>query len=544
MIVRKGLVICAALCLVFAAVGCGDDTEAEDGNGSSESSTSSTGDNEAASGTTDETSSTSSETEDGTSFERADDDDDGAVTLDEWSAAGGDADTFNDADDNDDGTVDADEFNAAVPSSGFADNADGTDDETDITDEEPTDPCDPNPCTSAPSAVCASDTSVQSYAAEGTCTTEGTSFSCDYTTNATTADCGDAESCINGVCAAAGDPTEYQFSDTASWVTSLAIAEGNDCCFDYDMDGTPDNGLGGLLGSLGTFLAGSLPEGGVSSLIQEQIDSAELAIIFEQVGLDDDTDDDAVTVNGFFAKPSVELAEGELYTEDADYSTGSGGFIIDPESFIPETVQPVISFDGSVIGSGIITTNPALFLVSIPLADLGFTLDLSIEQAQLEAEVSYGGNGIGLDWMNGKLGGVVDMGQFVAALNMLASTCPCLGLLEGEGMLELAEGQEDKMKCTAPFSAASPNCGADDGDLCSGISDNKSLVCTAIGILKPDIDTNFNGEKDSFSIGMIFTGVSANIDGLFPTEDDGSEDDGSEDDGSGDSGSGDDSGSE
>ncbi len=79
-------------------------------------------------------------------------------------------------------------------------------------------------------------------------------------------------------------------------------------------------------------------------------------------------------------------------------------------------------------------------------------------------------------------------------------------------MLEL--GGEDKLKCTAAFNGASPACTEADGSLCTGLGDNKGLVCTAIGIIKPDIDTDLSGKADSFSVGITFAGTSATISGL------------------------------
>jgi len=368
-------------------------------------------------------------------------------------------------------------------------------------DCEPVNPCDPNPCTTAPASICDADGGAVSYASDGECTVIDGDASCEH--EATTAACGEGEFCNNGSCISSGDPSEYVFSTDASRLTKLALAEDDpttpdvdegDCCFDYDGDDQADNGLGGLLQSLGSFLGDSLPEGGVNGLIAEQIASGELAVVFEQVGLDDATNDDAVVLNGFFGA-------------NAD----DGTFLADSSSFIEGTSQPYISYPNGAIVDGVFTAGPSLFSVTIPLGDLGFDIALDASESRIWANVSAGADG-GLIWTNGRLGGVVPLIQLADALNGLGSSCACLGL-DGAGMLELAA--EDKLACTQEMKDAEPACNEeDDGSLCMGIADNAGIVCTAIGILKPDIDTDLSGKKDSFSLGLLFEGEPATISGL------------------------------
>jgi hypothetical protein len=365
---------------------------------------------------------------------------------------------------------------------------------------EPVNPCDPNPCTTAPAAVCNDAGAVVSYDAAGTCTVVDEDPSCDYAS--TEMACEGDNFCAAGACVAPGLPEDYVFSSDVSIVTSLGLAEDDpttpdvdegDCCFDFNGDDEPDNGLGGLLASLGSFLGDSLGDDGVNGMIQEQIDDGTLTILFEQVGLDSAVDDEQLTLNGFFGEMS------------------EGGYAVDPTSFIDGTSTPYIMFDNAAIAGGELTAGPSLFSVTIPLGEFGFDIALDAADTEIWSNVTAGETG-GLNWTDGILGGVVPMQQLVDALNGLGASCDCLGL-DGGDMLELKA--EDKLGCGAALSDATPSCTEEaDGSLCVGIADNKGLVCTAIGIIKPDIDTDLSGKKDSFSLGLRFEGIPATITGL------------------------------
>ena len=390
----------------------------------------------------------------------------------EGSAAGSDATGAEEAADDATGT--------SGENMGDMGDAGPTDTPDDTAAPEPTNPCDPNPCTTAPAAMCNEDGAVVSYDSDGTCTVIDDMASCEYASTETA--CEGDEFCAAGACVIPGLPEDYVFSSDASVITKLGLAEDDpatpdvdegDCCFDFNGDGEADNGLGGLLASLGSFLGDSLGDEGVNGLIQEQIDDGTLTILFEQVGLDSADDDEELTLNGFFG-----AMEDDAYT-------------VDPTSFIEGTSTPYISFNNAAIAGGVLTAGPSLFSVTIPLGEFGFDIALDAADTQIQSDVTAGDMG-GLNWTNGILGGVVPMQQLVDALNGLGASCDCLGL-DGGDMLELKA--EDKLGCTPALSDASPSCSEEaDGSLCVGIADNKGLVCTAIGIIKPDIDTDLSGK--------------------------------------------------
>lgn len=370
------------------------------------------------------------------------------------------------------------------------------------------DPCETNPCTHPPATGCDDADAVVTYKAEGTCTNVDGDAKCEYVVDTTTP-CGEGMVCGNGACQTAGDPTEYAFAASASILTALVIPDPDDeeqepCCFDFDGDEAPDNGLGKLITQIGGLLGA---DADVNTLIAEQVTDGSLTILFEETGLDDATADTDLTLNGFFGA----LAEG---SEPAE--SGNGTFTADPASFIPGTATPLIAFAGASIEAGVLAAGPSLFALNIPLADFGFTLSLSIQETQISADSALGPNGAGLALTNGKLGGLVPLQQIADALNGLGASCLCMGL-DGEALFELAS--EEKMACTAAFKAAKPECTEEaDGQICSAVSEYKGVVCPALGIFKPDIDTDDSGKPDSFSIGIQFEATSATISGLTPEE--------------------------
>jgi len=302
-----------------------------------------------------------------------------------------------------------------------------------------------------------------------------------------------------------GDPTSYVFSEAMTAFDSLSLAEDDpttpdvdegDCCFDYDDDGEPDNGMGGLLQSLGSFLGASLPEGGVNGLIAEQVASGELVVYLEQKGLGVAAGDMTPS------DPSINLA--------VLFGRGDGPtYTVGPASFWEGTATPTLLFDNGQISDGILTAGPTQGGGGGATSG-GFFQDMHTVRIQAQAYRPAGADGLTID--DGILGGLVPLTVLSDGLNDTANACSCLGL-GGAGMLELAA--QDKLACTQEMKDASPTCiEATDGALCMGLADNKGIVCTAIGILKPDIDTDEDGTKDSFSIGFRFTGVPVTVSGL------------------------------
>ena len=352
------------------------------------------------------------------------------------------------------------------------------------------DPCDPNPCVLPPADGCDGD-DVVSYSGEGTCTALDGTHSCAF--DETVTPCDADMTCDDGECVADTGPTGT-FTEDVSMLNELIIAEANEpntCCFDFDGDGQNDNGLVDLLSTLSSFMGDVDIDGSAADAIA----SGEVVVILEAIGLDDLIDDDQLGVNGYVG-----------------YFDADGALLLQPSS-LDESGEPVISFsDGEIVG-GVASIGPDDFDVSLPLG--GVTLALAMKEARGQAEVSANADGAHLDMHDGRLGGLISFADIIGTLNTVAAGCDCLDL-NGGNMFDLVD--EDEIECSSAFDNANVNCNDDDGALCAGlagIADQKFLVCwMGVGLISPDIDTDFNNKNDHFSVGVRFTGEASAIDGI------------------------------
>lgn len=346
------------------------------------------------------------------------------------------------------------------------------------------DPCTPNPCLNPPTPTCDGDDALTYGDGECSALDDGT-FSCVYPETSTT--CTDGDSCINGTCA--DTSSEYVFGSDNAIVDGIVLDGASDCCFDYSGDGVPDNGVGALLGTLGSFLG----DVDVDQSIADAIAEGTIAITLDMKDMESASDDEDVTLNGFFG-----------------YVDGDG-YLIEPNSFVEGSGNslPIVSFPNGSIEGGTADLGPTPFAVTIPFGEIVISAEL--QSARITGDITTDGGSFGI--ADGKIGGVVPMQQIVDALNTVSSDlCACLGT-GGDDILELAA--EDKLKCTSALQGATPACVEDvDSALCTAIGDNKGLVCTAIGIIKPDIDTDFSGKADAFSVGLTFTAAATTINGI------------------------------
>ncbi|MBL8785828.1 MAG: hypothetical protein JNJ59_13055 [Deltaproteobacteria bacterium] len=365
-----------------------------------------------------------------------------------------------------------------------------------------TDPCDPNPCTTAPAATCDGTTKKVTYAATGTCTANGTAASCAYAP--TTTNCGNGEVCAAGACVAAGDVCDYVFVDRVSYVTHIAV--GNQaaatggvtpdaCCFDFTGDDKVDNKLGSVLKA-----ASGLLNLDINATIAEQITSGSLTLLLETKGVDDAANDSSVAIAGFYGA-----------SVDANAAAGTGHFTANPSSFQTGTNVPLISFPTAKIVSSVLTAGPNLFQLSLPI--VGAQLDIAVTNTQLEGTVAVGPNGKGLTMdgnggLGAKLGGVVKKKDLYDALNGYLSTCTCV---TGGALISEAG------TCNTLNTSACDN--ATDGQACTALPQYCSAL---IGLLSADVDLNEDGDTkdidDGISIGVWVKATSGTVDGVDQCE--------------------------
>jgi len=362
------------------------------------------------------------------------------------------------------------------------------------------DPCQPNPCTLPPAAVCDGQTA-RTWEPMGVCEPSpyGGAPHCTYLVAGEDSCADQGLVCATGKCVPPDDPTNYEPGPSASYVTELHVAnqQGNPvCCFDLDGDGTIDNALGDLLDSASSLLGGA---SGVDEDLAAAIQSGDLAMIFEWKGLDVPPgggngtlpEDDAVEVNLF-------QGSGGTYAGSLD---GNGTWTVTPGSFIPGTAQPAgavgagsIVLGGAHVGPGNIT---------LPLPLLGVVTDIQIAPSYMEGTTFWGANLVGLDVLDGKLGGAVPIAAVYAAFNAYVDDmCPCLGLTDG---------------LITPTSDGGGQCNEAPGFCGDSSCDQLAQICPfVVSMIAPDLDVDGDGTYDSLSVGLTFEAVSTNIEGVAP----------------------------
>jgi hypothetical protein len=306
---------------------------------------------------------------------------------------------------------------------------------------------------------------------------------------------------VSGECKEAGTPQDYVFSTTASVVTGLTLATVDgapECCFDLNGDGKGnDNKLGQVIDALAPLLG---EEVGVNAELAASIESGSISYLFEYVGLSglqgflDDTP--PFTINIFSGQDT-----------DDDYSdnlAGTGSYFAELDSFSPGTGNPLSYFPNVTITDGQMKAGPGKLNLAFNLGTIVF--DVVISETMLEASVEPGPNPDGIAFTNGKLGGVLTMKDFYAALNTYADTeCSCLNV-----ETELITYMEITGKGLCNDTSAS-TCAND--SVCKQVGDS----CFALLLLiNPDVDIDMDGILDGMSIGIWMDGTSTTIQGLEP----------------------------
>jgi hypothetical protein len=280
--------------------------------------------------------------------------------------------------------------------------------------------------------------------------------------------------------------------DVASIVTDLYIEGTASCCFDMTGDGSPDNGLGSLLASVGQL-------DGLNESVAESIESGDLTIVVEHAGLTD-------LAGGSFTA-NFWLGERDDTANTID-PAGSNGVMIDPES-IDQGTHPTAYLPMGNLADGVVTAGPGT--VNLAIAIVGLNLNLIISNAMIEAEVDAANSSLeaGVALTNGKLGGIVLADDIIAAVNAVASTCTCLAL-EGELLEKDAMGI---FQCATPDTAGCDE-NVSEESTCLTLVDQCALLALLPDI-STDVDVNGDGLNDAVSVGATFTAAGAVIGGVL-----------------------------
>lgn len=334
-------------------------------------------------------------------------------------------------------------------------------------------------------------------------------------------DCDDSECASTMRCTEEPMPVEtYEFREMGYFYRLQYPPEGVDCCFDYAGDEDPDNQL--------TSILSLIPDYDPQANMDFVVNQGDVAILLEWRDRPDDIETGGA-VNFFIYRgvPTDPAPSPDPLTNVWD--DGNGTFQIEPDSF--DDRGPRIRFEGNTISEGTLVGGPHFLNLTVPIEELGLDLDLTVNQARIEAdlievtdgdrtyletvpdtsgEVTVGG---------GRLGGYIRADDLFGFLNEGAALCGCAMPAGAEGPLF------DYGERPAPTSRYVASCTWDplgptdfgyactdaDSPMCSRLSE----ICLVVGAGLPfflDVDSNKNQINESLSVGLFFDLTGAKLD--------------------------------
>lgn len=343
-------------------------------------------------------------------------------------------------------------------------------------------------------------------------------------THAPVTACMSGDGCCPGGCEAQGDtdcnevdlcmqPVPSPSSYGPASVISTFELGGDTVGIDFTGDGAADNAFGGLVDNIGVALGVTRQD--YNQLLQQQIASGQLAILFEYDGLSGLQGPASFTTN---------ILSGAPRCFDKPLGAGPHFYDVEPSSY-DATGQPNAWLSPSTLSSGLVmagnsSSDASVFIVEFDFG--GVPLVLPVRQLRYSANVDTFRSAlpsIGVMLEDGLLGGIIKLEDFYGALNdFVATSCGCVTF--SSGSMELLQGGAN---ATCNTSVSASQCGSAGIDsVCDSLVTNCSLLTSIFpSIADVDsgaLDTNcFDTETcDSFSIGFNFKAVGARIVGLAP----------------------------
>lgn len=274
-------------------------------------------------------------------------------------------------------------------------------------------------------------------------------------------DCSTGDTCIAGQCTA--DISECgcipTYSDLTSKLTSLLIGEGGSIGQGLDVDGDASTCApagqcsDGVDNSMSVFAALANPELG------DGFEDAGVILLFNHV---DFSNTGQPYLLNFFAADDT--------SNTCDVQTENCPYLLDAGSVDPDTCTPLISFDNTTVVGTALTAGGLGYDFPFSLPVEGINLSITMNNAQLKAEVTYADGKIAT--MDGVLAGAVAKETIEAAIDQIPDS---------------------------EFPPEIP----------------KDTVKGLIGLLVTnDIDTDGDGTPDAASIGLTFTAIQGTIIGI------------------------------
>ena len=372
----------------------------------------------------------------------------------------------------------------------------------DVAIEVTPDPCTPNPCTEPPLATCSFDRRTATLpASEGACTNNAGAATCTYPSTVETCDV--EGFCSLGECLYIGSICDYPVEGIWAYATGTYVAGQSadkdpetglpvdECCFDLDGDGTIDNAYGAGARTIEAFLGTSL-----NDFVNGQIQAMIANSLVQVRGLPADAPAHPSGRFDLFGLGATEL-EGTTYEVAA---AGDGAFRVNPTGFLENTSLPRTHYE-LVVDNGVIISGFGAF--GLP-AGVG-NRNIDMEFAAIEGTLTYDpARGVTLDHADGqglRIATLITQSEWLAVWNSHAREfCTCTTFPD-DNAYDIATAT-----CNAPLDVA---CEETDS-ICKVITD--PVLCNVlIDLLKPDIDRDGDGKKESISAGLRIKSVPARV---------------------------------
>lgn len=312
------------------------------------------------------------------------------------------------------------------------------------------------------------------------------------------------------------DPATFDKWQPASVISTFVLKDAT-CCFDYDGNGVPDNGLGQILADLGPTLGLD-----VNATIATSIADGTIAIVLEHDGLTSTAAGTKFAMNFLLADPSDAA-------NPAPVAAGANKYLINPASF-DAGVWPQARTENAEIQAGDkLVAGPGRIVLRLEL--LGITLDLIISKARIEGVLDLANTDLMTKGVaikpGGKLGGVIRLADLFGAVNTFAETkCGCLGYTAGatRGPLVQFDPADPAMAmCDAGYTVGTCDENDEVQDICRTLVDQ---ACGYFATISLAADVRADGTSclvganpppcDAVSIGAEIGAYGAIIEGVSP----------------------------
>ncbi len=279
-----------------------------------------------------------------------------------------------------------------------------------------------------------------------------------------------SEVCQEGACKPKGECVA-DFETPGLKVNTMAVGKGGHAGEALDVDGDPatcapegdcedglNNMLSGLLGQLAQFVD-------ADAEIAKALDEGTIVLLAEMKDMK--TDGTEFTMNMYIGDPVADKAT-------CDYQAAVCDYTVKLDSLDPVTCAPIITFDNATITAGALKAGgpDAIFSVTIPIQE-GISLTVTANMAQIVGTVA--GEGEAMTLADGIVGGAVRKDKLMEAVDYIP----------------------------------------DD----AGLPVSKDMIKNLLDMfVKPDVDTDDDGELDAASIGIKFGAIAGKIGGFTPEE--------------------------